>query len=364
MSIHSNGVSPHFPTLPAAQPPLPVPRQPGAPGTPAAPAQDRGARQSAQGSRAPASTPSTTAFSREAQLAEARGEVADRGERSGEALEAGQGGGRAVAFERVEGRSAPSRDDRRDQSGVGAKPSAKTDAEAEVRPNDVVGLFTAPGRNADEDVVKQLVRELEVVQANRLKRKIEVIMTMARASGQQDRSLAAICEEAHRDVDMQFDELERVLAVRLREAKQAVAARQVSAGATASYLIIAADQHHRRQVRERLERQREALRRAILTASNATGALNAGPLIGLLQVLQAQVESEIEAQGQFIQGHMDRAAADQLKAIEARRAQALQMISDAWRRAGETPSGLVGVLTEVRQGVEQRFEQQRAEVDD
>lgn len=362
MSIHPNGVSPQFHSLPAALPPLPAPVRPSA--TPAAPAQDRGARQSSQAGRAQASTQSTTAFSREAQLAEARGEAADRGERGGEAVEAGLGGGLAAVFERVEGRSAPSRDDRRDRSGVAGKPSTKADSEDAVRPTDVVGLFAAPGRNAEEDVVKQIVRELETVQANRLKRKIEVIMTMARASGQQNRSMAAICEEAHRDVDMQFDELERVLSVRLREAKQAVAARQVSAGATASYLIIAADQHHRRQIRERLERQREALRRAIITASNPASALNAGPLIGLLQVLQAQVESEIDAQARFIPGHMERAAADQLQAIEARRAEALKMIGDAWRRAGETPSGLVGVLTEVRQSVEQRFEHQRAQVDD
>ncbi len=100
------------------------------------------------------------------------------------------------------------------------------------------------------------------------------------------------------------------------------------------------------------------------TSTRATGALNAGPLIGLLQVLQAQVESEIEAQAEFIPGHVARMATEQLQAIEARRAQALQMIGDAWRRAGETASGLVGVLTEVRQGVEQRFEQQRAQVDD
>jgi hypothetical protein len=368
MSIQPNGVSPQFPilppVLPAALPPLPVPRQLATPATPGAPAQDRGTRQPGQTSRGPASTPSTTTFSREAQLAQARGEVSEMGKHGGEAVEAGQGDGLAAVFERVEGRSAPSRDDRRDSSGVAAKPSAKENSETAVRPTDVVGLFTAPGRNSEEDVVKQLVRELEVVQANRLRRKIEVIMTMARASGQQNRSMAAICEEAHRDVDMQFDELERVLAVRLREAKQAVAASQVRAGATASYLIIAADQHNRRQIRERLERHRQALRRAILTASSATGALNAGPLIGLLQVLQAQVEGELAAQGQFISGHMDRVAADQLQAIETRRTQALQMIGDAWRRAGETPSGLVGVLTEVRQSVEQRFEQQRAQVDD
>jgi replicative DNA helicase len=333
-----------------------VPRQAATPATP-----DRAARHAAQAARAASGAQSAATSARaETQFPEGRGGQIGEGESRDGASEAGLGA--ATGFERVEGRSAPSRDDRRDGAGVPGKPPAGADSEGTVRPSDVVGLFAAPGRNADEDVVKQLVREIELVQANRLKRKIEVIVTMARASAQQNRSLAAFCEEAHRDVDMQFDELERVLSVRLREAKQAVAARQVSNGATASYLIIAADQHNRRQVRERLERQREDLRRAILTASNATGALNAGPLIGLLQVLQAQVESEIEAQGDFIPGYIERMSTEQMQAIEARRAQALQLISDAWRRIGETQCGLVGMLTEVRQGVEQRFEYQRAQV--
>lgn len=358
MSIQSNWVPQRLPSQPAAPTPLPAP--PGGAPAPrhlATPA----ARHAAPAARASGGTQSTATTSRaETQFPEGRGGPIDKGESSDDAPEAGLGA--ATGFERVVGRTAPSRDDRRDGAGMPAKSPAGADSEGTVRASDVVGLFAAPGRNADEDAVKQLVREIEVVQANRLKRKIEVIVTMARASGQQDRSLAAICEEAHRDVDMQFDELERVLSLRLREAKQAVAARQVSNGATASYLIIAADQHNRRQVRERLESQREALRRAILTASNASGALNAGPLIGLLQVLQAQVESEIEAQGDFIPGYVERMGTEQMQAIEARRAQALQLISDAWRQAGETQSGLVGVLTEVRQGVEQRFEYQRAQV--
>lgn len=362
MSVHPSGAPQQFPILPAAQVPLPTPRQPPAPA-----AADRGLRHPGQAARGSNQASSTGAASREAQLAEARGGLSDKGEVSGEALEASQGGGGlAAAFARVEGRSAPSRDGRGDQSGIPTQPSAKPETDETIRPTDVVGLFTTPGRggNTDEEAVKRLVRELEVVQNNRLKRKIEMILTMARAGGRQDRSQMAICEEAMRDVDMQFDELERQLGLRIREAKQAVAARQVSAGATASYLLIAADQHERRQLRLRLERQREQLRQVIIRASSATSALNATPLIALLQALQTQVESEITAAGTDPQGHSERISAEQLQAIETRRAQALQMIGDAWRKAGETPSGLVGVFTEVRHSVEQRFEQQREQVID
>ncbi|HET7862951.1 MAG TPA: hypothetical protein VFL86_00965 [Burkholderiaceae bacterium] len=365
MSIHQTNwvplpVQPSMPApLPAPPGGQPLPRHPAAPATP-----DRGLRQPGPSLRGPIGTPSSAPASREAQLAEARGDVTDKGELGGGAPEAVEGRGVATAFERVEGRSAPSRDSRRDRSGVSGRPDQKADSDEAVRPTDVVGLFTAPGRNADEDVVKQIVRELETVQANRLKRKIEVIVTMARAGGSQDRSQMAICEEAMRDVDMQFDELERVLGVRLREAKQAVAARQVRAGATASYLIIAADQHDRRQLRQRLETQREALRKAIIAASAASGALNATPLIALLQALQDQVECELVAQEESLQTNSARMGAEQLKQIEARRAQALRLIGDAWRRAGETQSGLVGMFTEVRQGVEQRFEHQREQVID
>jgi hypothetical protein len=304
--------------------------------------------------------------SREALLAEGRDALGDEGEISGAASRAGRGGAVASAFERVEGRSAPSRDGRRDQSGIPTQPLPKPETDETVTPSDVVGLFTAPGRNAnaDEEAVKHLVRELEKVQNNRLKRKIEIILTLTRAGSHQDHSQMAIYEEAMRDVDMQFDELERQLALRIREAKQAVAARQVSAGATASYLLIAADQHDRRQLRQRLERQREQLRRVIMKASSAPGALNATPLIALLQALQTQVESEISAAGTDPQSRSERMSAEQMKAIESRRAQALQMISDAWRKAGETPSGLVGVFTEVRHSVEQRFAQQREQVID
>lgn len=366
MSIHHTNWVP-LPTQPAMPAPLPAPpRNQPTPRHPAVPDRSqRQASQAGQAGRAPGGTSPSGPSSREAQLAEARGEVGDRGERSSEGLDAGQGAGLGAMFESVEGRSAPSRDDRRNQSGVAGNPLAKkSDSEEAVRPNDVVGLFAAPGRNAEEDVVKQIVRELEVVQGNRLKRKIEVIVTMARAGGNQDRSQMAICEEAMRDVDMQFDELERGLTVRLREAKQAVAARQVRAGATASYLIIAADQHDRRQLRQRLETQRQALRKAIIAASTAGGALNATPLIALLQALQDQVECELVAQEESLQSNSARMGAEQLKEIEARRAQALRLIGDAWRRAGETQSGLVGMFTEVRQGVEQRFEHQRDQVID
>lgn len=369
MSINSSWVPPRLPTQPAGPAPLPappgsLPRQSPAQAPAAA---DRGMRQSGQAARGSNHASSTGAASREAQLTEARSGISDKGEVSSEALEAGRGdGGLAPVFGRVEGRSAPSRDGRRDQSGVPTQGPAKPENDETIRPTDVVGLFTTPGRggNTDEEAVKHLVRELEKVQNNRLKRKIEVIVTMARAGSRQDRSQMAICEEAMRDVDTQFDELERQLGLRIREAKQAVAARQVSAGATASYLLIAADQHDRRMLRQRLERQREQLRQVIIRASSATSALNATPLIAMLQALQTQVESEITAAGTDPQSRSERMSADQLKEIETRRTQALRIIGDAWRKAGETPSGLVGVFTEVRQSVEQRFEQQREQVID
>ncbi len=363
MSIQpSNWVPPRLPTQPATPQPTSQPTPTAGPQMPRQQVtHERVLRQGgrAAGGAAPAGNP----VSREAQLAEAREGRIDKADASGETRETQQGGDLSAVFERVEGRSAPSRDDRRDPSGVVPKPAAQEDSDDTVQPSDVVGLF-ARGRNTEEDEVKQLVRDLEVVQSNRLRRKIEVILIMARAGGRQDLSQMALFKEALRDVDMQFDELERVLNVRIREAKQAVAAQKVRAGSTASYLLIAADQYDRRQLRKRLEEQRQALRKAIVAASAASGALNAVPLIALLQALQDQIECELDAQEENLQSNSARIGAEQLKELEARRSQALRLISDAWRRAGETQSGLVGVFTEVRQGVEQRFEHQRDQVID
>lgn len=368
MPIHSNPVTPNLPATPH---PLPATPGRGAPQTARTTvAQERAARQSAQATRGAGSTHAagtSTSARGELPLSGAEGERVGREDQ--EHSEAKGNAGLVAGFDRVEGRSRPSDGSQRNQPDKESTPhdSGKPDdrevSEQTITSNDVRGVFAAPGRNAEEDLVRELARKLDAMQGNRIKRKFELILSMAQAGAKQDRSWLAMCEESLRDVDTQFDVLERGLQMKLREAKQAIAARQVSAGATASYLIIAADQHDRRQARQRLERQRDAIRQMVLKASSAPGAMNVMPLLGLLQALCLDAEQAIEMQGEYLPGRGEVRSTAELAAIDARRAKTNQTIVDAWRQASElNAAGMVGMFAEMRQSIEQRFEQQRDHV--
>jgi len=373
MSLQSNGVAPNLPAVQSVQSaqtvqpvPVPLPAQPGQAANPrASTAQERAAaRQSGQTARGSGGTSSagTTARGESSSLVEAdRGRV---GGDDGEHSEGAQEGGLVAGFDRVEGRSRSSNDGRRSQSDLAHDSGGSEHGiTSQVTSQDVRGIFSASGRNSDEDLVKELVRKLDMVQGNRIKRKFELILNMAQAGAKQDRSWLAMCEQAMRDVDTQFDELERGLQQKLREAKQAVAARQVSAGATAAYLIVAADQHDRRQARQRLERQRDAIRQMVIKASSAPGALNVMPLLGLLQALCVDAEQAIERQGEYLPSRGEVQSAAELEAIEAQRARTNQMLGDAWRQASELNSAaMAGMYSELRHSVEHRFTQQRDRV--
>jgi len=322
------------------------------------PAQDRGGRPSGQ----TGSTTGRQSGSADSSASHFRGTSTATASRSGRVSEdksstglAADAFGVAGDLGRVGGRPAPSQEGERGEGFSQPAPDPQTG----LTPADLRAVFAVPTHTAPEDLVRQLTREMDDLQENRGKRKMELMLEMTQAGREQNKGLMAIAEEAYRTMDEQFDELERLLLIRTREARQAVAARKVAMGASASYLIVAADAHHRRVLRLRLEKERANVLTTLLKATSNAASANAPAFSSFMQEWHKSIEEQIDVLGQYGLSASEQKTAEQVQALEARRSKEHVELGYVWREACEDAPELVGMLGEVRQRVEERYEESR-----